>query len=443
MNYDIGIRCGYLLSMSDENGLILKDQFLGIQGAKIASIEPWEEGKQKTAKEFIDARQKIVMPGLVNGHTHLPMSLFRGLADDLPFNEWLHNYILPLEGRLVDRDFIRVGTELSALEMIRMGTTTACDMYFFEEEVAAVLDRAGLRGLLSQTIMDFPTPDKKENAQEPWRILDRLVEKYGRHERLIPCLGPHAPYSCSDDTLKEVLRYQSRTSLPLVMHVSETEFEVKESFKQYSCSPVERLHALGALSDKAIFAHCVHLSEKDIELIVETKTAIVHNPESNMKLGAGAAPIAKYIKKGIRLGLGTDGAASNNNLNMFHEMDTAAKLQKMISGDNTAMSAKQALLMATKWGAEALGIGHLVGTLEVGKLADIITIDLQYPHMQPVHDVVSQLVYSSSGMEVETVICHGKVLLEDGKFCTLDDQKIYSEANDWQSKIQKSLTAWK
>lgn len=431
------------MSLADEQTVVLKDQFLAIQGAKIVAIEPWKEGKQKTVKKYIDAEGKVVMPGLVNGHTHLPMSLFRGLADDLPFNEWLHNYILPLEGRLVDRDFIRVGTELSALELVRMGTTTVCDMYFFEDEVASVLDRAGLRGLLSQTIMDFPTPDKKENTQEPWRILDRMVEKYGHHERLVPCLGPHAPYSCSDETLREVLRYQSRVPLPLIIHVSETEFEVKESLKQYSCSPVERLHRLGLLSDKAIFAHCVHVNDSDIEHIVQTRTAIVHNPESNMKLGAGAAPITKFIKKGIRLGLGTDGAASNNNLNMFHEMDTAAKLQKMISGDNTAMSAKQALLMATKWGAEALGLGHLVGTLEVGKLADIITIDLQHPHMQPVHDVISQLVYSSSGMEVETVICHGRILMDDGKFCTLDEQKIYSEADGWQSKIQKSLASWK
>lgn len=436
--FELGIRCDYLLSMANGSSQVGRDYFLGIVGDKIAAVAPWAEKPWKT-KRLIDAKNKVVMPGLINGHTHLAMSLFRGLADDHPFSDWLFNYILPLEAKLVDPAFVRVGTTLAALESIRFGVTTVCDMYFFADIVADVLEHAGLRALVSEAITDFPSPDDKQLNGKKYEIIDKMREKYSQNARIIPCLGPHTPYTCSDETLKTVRTYSEKQGMPIVIHVSETRNEVEESLKKYSKTPVSRLFDLGILAHKTVCAHCVHVTDQDIELMAKSKASAIYNPESNMKLGAGVAPIPKLLRAGVAVGIGTDGAASNNDLSIFREMDSGAKLQKLSHENNAAITAIQILRLATLEGARALNIDQNVGSLEEGKLADIILVDLLYPHMQPVHDIASQLVYSATGMEVDTVICNGKILMENSKMQTLDNHKIYREASQYQSIIQASL----
>ncbi|MDZ4677722.1 MAG: amidohydrolase [Oligoflexia bacterium] len=436
--FSLGIHCDYLLTMSGGSGKVLHDQFIGVNGSRIATIAPWGENNWKCDK-LIKAKNKIVMPGLINGHTHLCMSLFRGLADDLPFHQWLHEYILPLEAKLVDAKFVRVGTQLAALECIQNGVTTVCDMYFFAQEVATVLDEAGLRGLVCEAITDFPTPDNKNLDDSHFKILQQMCDKYKNHERIQPCVGPHAPYTCSDDTIKKSKEFALKHQIPIVMHVSETQNEVNESLKKYSKTPVKRLFDLGLLTNKTIFAHCVCITDEDIDLLQKTGTSAIYNPESNMKLGSGVAPVPKMLKAGIKVGIGTDGAASNNDLSILSEMDVGAKLQKLSHLDNTALTGIDTLRMATIGGAEALGISKNVGSLEVGKFADIICLDLDSSHMRPLHDVVSQIVYTASAADVETVICHGSVLMENREIKTLDREKIFKEVDEYYQIIKASL----
>ena len=283
--YDLGVRSDYFLPLSGGAGQVGRDVFLGIRDGRIAKIAPWFSESWK-ARRFIEAKNQVVMPGLVNGHTHLPMTLFRGLADDLPFNEWLHQYIIPLEAKLVDPEFVRVGTELAALESIRSGVTTVCDMYFYEETIADVLDRVGLRALVSGAILDFPSPDNKDLSGVGFRTVERMCERFLSHPRITPCFGPHAPYTCGDETLRRVVKEASRLGAPVVMHVAETAGEVDASLKQHQKTPVKRLFDLGVLSQHSIFAHCVHLSDEDMELMAKTGTSAIYNPESNMKLSS-------------------------------------------------------------------------------------------------------------------------------------------------------------
>jgi len=341
---------------------------------------------------------------------------------------------------MVDAEFVRVGTELSALEMIRFGVTTACDSYFFEDVVGDVLDRAGLRGLVSECVSDYPTPDKKTSKNGDYETLDKMREKFSGHERIQTCIAPHAPYSCSDETLKKAAAYAKKHGLVQNIHVSETEFEVADSRKKYGKSPVKRLFDLGVLeSAPCVCAHCVHVDEDDIKIMAETGASAIHNPQSNMKLGAGCAPIPTMLKHGLKVGLGTDGAASNNNLSLFEEMGTAAQLQKLSSKNNAAMGAADALRLATISGARALGLEDKIGSIEKGKLADLIAVSLEHPHMQPVHDVASQLAYSATGLEVETVIVHGKTLYDKGEFKTLDRAKVIREAAAFRDRIQRKV----
>ena len=421
--FDLAIRCGQLLTMAPGQKDALKGHVIGIIDNNIDWVGS-ESSIEWTAARTIDANDKIVLPGLINGHTHLPMSLFRGLADDLPFEEWLHKYILPLEGRLVSPEFVRIGTELAALECIQRGVTTVCDMYYFSDEIADVLDRAGMRALVGETVADFPPPDDKEKQGNNYKILEKMVNKYGTNGRIVPTVAPHAPYTCSDETLKEALAFARKWGLPISIHVSETKFEVENSMKQFGMSPVQRLRKLGYGDHACAYAHCVHLSDEDISILAQCRTGIVHNPESNMKLGSGIAPVRKLLDKGALVGIGTDGAASNNDLNLFKEMDTACKLQKLAHSDNTAMTARQALHMATLGGAQALGIDKITGSIEAGKRADIIIVDTGVVNMQPMHDPASQLVYASTGTEVETVICDGEILMEEWNVTTLNRRDV-------------------
>ncbi len=409
------------------------NMLLGVEKEKITAIEPWAEGTWSATK-VLRAPHAVIMPGLINAHTHLPMSLFRGLADDLSFDDWLLKNILPLEARVVNPEFVRVGTELSLLEMIAAGTTCMAEMFYFDDEIAEVVDQAGMRALVGESILDFAVPDNKNLDGSDFRIMDKLFEKYQRHERIRPSIAPHSPYTCGDETLKKVLSYAQKKDIPIQIHVSETQGEWERSLKEHGMSPLARLKKLGYLDHPALFAHCVHLDEADTKLLAKSQASPVYNPESNMKLSAGAAPIRRYLDHGIKVAIGTDSAASNNDLNLFKEMDCGCKMQKLVNKSTTALTAPEALRMATLDGAHALGLADKVGSLEIGKLADFIAVDLRAPHMQPLHSIASQLVYAANGSEVQHVVCHGKILFEDRQYRTLDPAAVLQRVHDHRKK---------
>jgi len=437
--YDLVLRCGSFLSMEQGPGEEIKsDIFVGIKDGKIAKIQEWSIAEKNSlewsSKDFILANDKLVMPGLINGHCHLPMTLFRGLADDLPFEQWLRNYIFPLEAKLVSPEFVKLGTEIAVLESLLSGTTTILDMYYFETDIANVCEQSGIRALLGETFIDFPAPDNKKSSGEDWKIMDAMRERFQNHDLIQPILAPHAPYTVSDETFKKVRNYAEKHQLKITVHVSETKDEVKNSLKQYQKTPLHRLYDLGVLESHTIMAHCVHLTDSEIEMTSQKRAGIVHNPESNMKLGSGAAPLKKLVEAGISLGLGTDGPASNNDLNLFKEMDFAAKLQKFVHEDNTAMTSMMALRMATREGAKALGMGDSIGTLTEGKRADLICLDLNEPWIQPLHSISSALVYSSTGREVCDVIVNGNVLVRDRKPSRQNKSEIFSRLQEYRKK---------
>ena len=436
--YDLVIRCDYFVPMCEAPvPEVQRDVFLGIRNGEIAEIAAKDISGR--AKKFIDARDKAVLPGLVNGHTHLAMTLFRGLEDDLPFQKWLFERILPLESKLVDRDFVRIGTELGAIESIRFGVTSVCDMYFFAETSAEVIDRAGIRALVGQVFASVPFPEDKVVGSDKAAAFRKLYDKYTRHPRIVPTLAPHAPYTCSEAVLREVTVLSNEYGCPIHIHVSETQAEVEESRRRHGKTPVQYLYELGILKGKTVCAHCVHLDEADADLFHKSGASVVYNPDSNLKLSSGIAPISRYLKKGIPVAIGTDGAASNNDLSIFGAMDIGTKIQKLAQSDNTAMVAGQTLRCATIGGATALGIDDKVGSLEVGKRADIVIVDLKFPHMQPVHNIISQLVYSAQGLEVDTVICDGKLLMESKKVLALDEERVFREAAIMRDKIQQAI----
>ncbi len=436
-SFDLGVHVGTLLPMRGGKLSVENDFFIGIKGGEILEVSAWKPKLKKSCKKFLDAKDKVCLPGFVNGHTHLPMTLFRGLEDDVPFHVWLFERILPLEGKMVDASFVRDGTELAALECIRFGVTTVNEMYFYAGIAADAIDRSGIRGIVSQTMADFPLPEDKVLGTDKFALVAGLQKKYKNHRRLRIGFGPHAPYSCGDELLRKIVAVAG--DAPIHIHVSETAREVEESQKKFGISPVERLQKLGILRPGTTCAHCVHLSERDREIFKNSGASVVYNPDSNAKLGSGIAPISDYAKRGIPFAFGTDGAASNNDLSLFGAMDLGTKLQKLASGDNTAFTAAQALVAATYGGAQSLGMEGIIGSLEVGKRADLVLVDFQFPHLQPVTDPVSHLVYSAQGLEVDTVVCEGKILLQEKKFTSLKPAAIYKKAERWRAKIQKEL----
>ena len=441
VHFDLGIRAGLLLPMKDGTGELRNQFFIGIKDHYIAEVTPFREHYAVACKHFIDLKDQIVLPGLINAHTHLAMSLFRGYEDDLPFQEWLFNRIFPMEAELVDAHFVKVGTQLSALECIRFGTTTVNDMYFFPETTAEVLDQAGMRGMVAKPFMDFVMPDEKHLGVNPIpgraERFKQFHEKYANHSRIRPVLGPHAPYTCSDELMKQMIDLSKEFHVPIHMHVSETRGEVEESIKKYGKRPVKRLHDLGMLNKNFLAAHMVHVDPEEAELFAKSGARVIYNPDSNVKLGSGIAPIAEFRKQKILCALGTDGAASNNDLSMFGAMDLGTKIQKLSNQNNTAMVALDALNLATYEGAKALGMGNKIGTIEVGKLADLISVRTDLPHVKPLYSVLSQLVYAYQGLEVDTVVCDGQVLLENGVHKTLNPESIYQDVEKIRQQIKR------
>jgi 5-methylthioadenosine/S-adenosylhomocysteine deaminase len=437
--FDWGLRARFALPM--QGGVhVEEDFFLGIRGTKIAHAGPFKKALQTRSKKFIHAKNKVLLPGLINGHTHLAMTLFRGIEDDVPLKTWLFERIFPLENEFVAPDFVKTGTELAALECIRFGTTTIADMYFYPRTSIQVWEKAGLRGIFGQVFMSFPIPEDKTLGPDRFARFDELHTRYKDHDRITIGLAPHAPYTCDDDLLKSIARKSAETGALVHIHLAEAESEVHESLKKHNGrTPTEHLDKIGFLGPRTLCAHAIHLTEKDRQILKRTGARVVHNPDSNLKLGSGVAPIAEYLREGVPVALGTDGSASNNDLSLFGAMDLATKAQKLTHRDNTAMKAAQALWMATQGGAEALNLGNQIGSLEVGKKADLVLIDLDFPHLQPVSDPISHLVYATQGLEVDTVFCNGRPLLRDKKFLTLKAEPVFKKAEAYRKKIARKV----
>jgi 5-methylthioadenosine/S-adenosylhomocysteine deaminase len=435
---DLLVLGGTIVTM-DGTRRVIDDGGIAVAGGRIVAIGPRDEIQRGfTARKKILAFGKVLTPGLINGHTHVPMVLFRGLADDLDLQEWLTKYIFPAEAKNVTEEFVRVGARLGLAEMIRGGTTTYCDMYYFEDAIADETAKAGVRGVLGETIIDFPVADNKTNA-EGMAYVERFVSRWKGHELIVPAIAPHAPYTVSEAHLRAVRAFSDRTGAPIVTHISETKRELDDSVKDKGASPVAYLDRIGFLNNRVIAAHVVWPQGTDIAILKRRGVGVVHNPQSNMKLASGVAPVPKMMSEGVFVGLGTDGAASNNDLNMWEEMDTVAKLHKVFSGDPKVISAQQAFELATIGGAQALHLDKEIGSLEVGKRADILILDRDTLNQIPLYNIYSDLVYATKGSDVETVIINGRIVMRNRRLLTLNETTIKTEARALRDKIIKSL----
>lgn len=429
---DVIIENGTILTMDERNNVI-EEGIVCIKGDSILYVGP-AGTKSFEAKKRINAKGGLVLPGLINGHTHAAMSLFRGLADDLPLMEWLNNYIFPAESKM-DRDFVHKGTLLACAEMILSGTTTFCDMYLFEDEVAKAVKEAGMRCVVGEVLYDFPSPNYGD-VGNGLGYTEYLIQKWRNDPLVSIAVEPHSLFTCGPDLLKRTDKISREYCVPLIIHVAETQNEVEQISKTYGKLPVEHLRALGLLGPHLIADHCVHLQDREIEYMAEHDVKCVHNPESNMKLASGIAPVPKMLPMGITVGLGTDGCASNNNIDMFGEMDMAAKLHKVQSMDTTVMDAQTVLRMATIEGARALGLGDIIGSLETGKKADIIVVDTNRPHLTPIYDPVSHLVYAANGSDVIHVLINGMIVMEERELLTLSLDEVMLGAKEKATQVR-------
>lgn len=437
---DLLVLNGTVVTM-DKGRRVIDDAAIAIEKGRIVAIGQRRDiVRRYTSLQTIDARDKIIIPGLINGHTHVPMTLFRGLADDLDLQEWLTKFIFPAEAKNVTEEFVRAGTRLGLAEMIRGGTTTYCDMYYFEDAIADETAKAGVRGVLGETVIDFPVADNK-TWEEAMAYVEKYVKKWKGHELITPAIAPHAPYTVSEEHLKAVRAFSDRNNATVVIHVSETRRELDDSLKAKGASPVEYLRRIGFLSDRMIAAHVVWPAGNDLDTLERAGVGVVHNPQSNMKLASGVAPVPRMLKEGVKLGLGTDGAASNNDLSMWEEMDTVAKLHKLISGDPKVITAVEALEMATIRGAAALHLEKEIGSIEIGKRADLVLISRDSLNKIPVYNIYSDLVYATKASDVQTVIINGRVVMRDRKLLTLDEASIKESARFFREKVIKSLAA--
>jgi 5-methylthioadenosine/S-adenosylhomocysteine deaminase len=421
---DIIIEGGLLITMVNGEAPIDSARIC-VKGDRITDIDVADNlSPSPKAAEVIDASDCIVMPGLINAHCHIPMTLFRGSADDLPLKEWLYDKIFPLESKHLRPETVYWGTLLGCLEMIASGTTSLMDGYFFEEDAVRAVHKSGLRARMAQGVIDFPAPGVPDPGQNLIKATEFIEKWLGFSDLISPGMFCHSPITCSDKTLKRAMDISRGFSLPLQIHLSEASEEANEIITKTGQRPVHYLDKLGILDEGLIAAHAVHLTGDEIGLLAERGVRIVHVPESNMKLSSGVARIAEMVSLGMKVGLGTDGCASNNDLDLFREMDTAAKLGKVFAQDPENMDAATVVKMATSWGGAVLGIEEEVGTIEIGKKADIIVVDLRSPHLVPFYHPFSALVYSANGADVRDVIVNGRLLLRDRTYQTLDPDEI-------------------
>jgi 5-methylthioadenosine/S-adenosylhomocysteine deaminase len=423
----------------DAQRRVIPDGAVAIEGGRIAAVGAAAdiEGRYR-GRESLDAGGGIVLPGLINAHTHAPMVLFRGIADDLKLMDWLQKYIFPAEARNVTAEFVKAGTRLAALEMIRSGTTTFVDMYYFEDQVAEAAKEAGLRTVAGETLIEFPAPDNKTVA-EALAYTDRFLKRWAGDPLVVAAVAPHSTYLANPETLKASRALADRYGAPILVHLSESADEQATVKDRYKKTPTEHLRDLGVLRKGLLGAHGIWLSAGDRALLKEAGAGVAHCPQSNMKISSGPAPVREMLAEGVRLGLGTDGAASNNDLDMFEEMLTAALLAKHVTGDPTVAPAAAVLEMATLGGARALGMEDRLGSLEAGKRADLIVVDLQAPRLHPLYDAVSHLVYAAKGADVRHVVVEGKVVMRDRKVATLDEAAVLADAERLRGQVKKSL----
>ena len=423
----------------DAANRVIANGAVAIDGADIVAVDTADSiTKQFRGRETIDATGQIILPGLINTHTHAAMVLYRGLADDLALSEWLNKYIFPAEAKTVSPEFVRAGTRLAALEMIQSGTTTFADMYYFEEEVAAVTKAAGLRGVLGQTIIQFPVADAKTPADALVRA-EAFINAFKDDPLITPAVAPHAMYTLDGPTLKAARDLSKRHNVPTLIHLAETKDEIQAAQERFKSSPVAYLDSLGFLGPGVLGAHGVWVNDADIAVLKARGVGISHNPESNMKLASGTAPVPAYLKADVAIGLGTDGAASNNDLDMFEAMRVAALLHKHANADPRALSARSTLEMATIRGARALGMDKRIGSLEPRKQADLITVSTNGARQTPMYDAVSHLVYVIHGDDVQNTIVNGQVLMRDRKVLTLDEKAVLAEGRGWIEKVRAAV----
>jgi 5-methylthioadenosine/S-adenosylhomocysteine deaminase len=418
----------YLVAMSASRDLV-ENGAVAVRGDRVLAVGSRAEiDKRFRASRRLDRPDAILAPGLVNTHTHAPMSLLRGIADDLRLQDWLEKYIFPAEAKNVSAEFVRAGTRLAALEMMLSGTTTFTDMYYFEEAIAEATREAGMRGVLGQTIIRFPVPDAK-TPEEGLARTARFIERFRNDPLIVPAVAPHALYTNSDETLRAARALANKHDVPLLIHLSETKRENDDTTATRGMSPTRVLDSLGVFNGRTLAAHCVWLDAADRRILKERGVGIAHCPSSNMKLASGIAPVTSMLAEGIAVGLGPDGpAGSNNDFSMFEEMDLAAKLQKVATNDPRSLPAQQAFEMATILGARALGLEREIGSIEAGKRADLITIRLDAAHAIPLFNVYSHLVYALKGSDVTDVMVNGRWIVRDQRALTLDATKVKAEA---------------
>jgi len=435
---DIVITGGTVITMA---GPAIENGAVAIEGHNIVGVgKAADIAKKFTGKTTINARGMAVVPGFVNAHTHVPMTLFRGIADDRDLMDWLNNYIFPAEAKNVTREFVKWGTRLAAAEMIRSGTTTFADMYYFESDIARETKAAGLRAVVGETLIDFPAPDNK-TWDDAVAYIRKFVKEWKGDRLITPALAPHAPFTVSREHLQQVRKLATELGAPILIHVSETKDELRQvAQRSGGMTPGTYLDSLGFLGDDVVAAHGVWLTPDEIQMFAARKVGVVHCPESNMMLASGIAPIIQLQRAGVDIGLGTDGpAGSNNNLDMVEEMASAARLQKVSRMDPKALSAHEVLEFATIGGARALNLADKIGSLEVGKRADVVIVDFDQAKTEPVYSAESAIVYAASGNSVTTTICDGKILMRDRRVLTVDVPAAIEKAKEYRARVMKSL----
>ena len=424
----------------DEDNTIIQDGAVVVDDGMIVAIGPYAElAGQYRASEVLDGKDQVVMPGLINGHTHAAMSLLRGIADDRALMDWLLNYIFPTELRFVDAEFVRLGTELACWEMIRGGTTTFVDMYYFPDSVAEAVESCGLRALVAPSVIDQKAPDAEDLAQGLRNAVDFVQRWRGRNNRIIPVIGAHSVYTIKPEQLAEIRARAVELDVAVAIHVSEARDEIDTTQKNYATTPVHHLNAMDFFDAKTIAAHVVWPTEDELPILAEKSVGTVHNPTSNMKTSSGVSPVPELLAAGVAVGLGTDGPASNNDLDMWEEMRLAALLQKISRMDPKALPAATVLNMATRGGAQALGLDDQIGSLGVGLRADLIQVSLADLHFTPLYDVISHLVYVADEQDVSNVVVDGRIVMRDKKVLTVDEARVRREASELATRIKASL----
>lgn len=431
---------GLVLTM-DAEYRILEGGALAVRRGEIVEIGTTAELKDKyEATQVIDATGKLVMPGLINTHTHSPMTIFRGYADDLHLKEWLYDHIFPIEAEFVNPENVRTGTRLAIAEMLLSGTTTFNDMYYYVDEMAKVVDQVGVRAVLTESLIDFSVPNSP-SPEHALAISEQMISKWNAHPLITIGISAHAPYTTSPEVIRKGKELADKYQLPFNIHIAETRGEFDLIQKEYGMTPVRFLDEAGVLGSNVIAAHSVHLTPEDIEIYAQRGVGVAHNPQCNMKLASGVAPVPEFLKAGVKVGIGTDGVASNNDLDLFDEVRSAAFIHKLNSNNPTVLDAQTALELATIGGARVLGMEHLIGSLETGKRADIIILDLDQPHAHPFYNIYSMIVYSIRGSDVETVLVDGKLMVHNRKLVTLDLDRLYDKVDQLAKRITEKSTS--